>query len=169
MFFKDIDSWTKSKLRLVTCIVACLYAVASCIVPCIIIGCQYGLFYNGSNYRLTGAGLIVIVIIVSFGGKAIKSLFHFLPRDTQKQQIVRYTIECIAGLIVPALCLWGVYLVQKNVELACTTATQCIISIMVAVIINNLAFKSLIYQWQCVSEVSHRKKIARIENAQARA
>ena len=106
------------------------------------------------------------VILISFGGKAIKSLLGFLPRDTQKQQIVRYTIELIFGLIIPALCLWGIHLFKTNVELACKTAYECIISVMVAIVINNMFFKTLIYQWQCMAEVSHNKKIKRMEQAQ---
>lgn len=166
MFFKDIDSWSKSKLIMVTAIVATMYFLVACIVPCILIAINYNIFANTSHYRLTGAGLIVAVILVAFGGKAIKTLLGFLPRDTQKQQIVRYSIEMIFALIIPALALWGVHLFKVNVELACKTATQCLISIMVAVVVNNVALKTLIYQWQCMSEVSHNKKIKRMEAAQ---
>ena len=166
MFFKDIDSWDKKKLILVTAIVGFLYLVASCLIPCIFLAVNYDLFSNAAHYRLTGAGLIVVVILIGFGGKAIKTLLGFLPRDTQKQQIFRYSIELVFGLIIPALALWGVHLFRANVELACHTATQCLISIMVAVFINNIAFKTLIYQWQCMSEVSHNKKIKRMEAAQ---
>lgn len=166
MFFKNIDSWDKKKLILVTAIVALVYFLAASIVPCIFIAANYGIFYQTGNYRLTGAGLIIAVILVSFGGKAIKTLLSFLPRDTQKQQIVRYTIELIFGLLIPALCVWGVHLFKTNVELACKTAYQCLISIMVAIVINNLFFKTLIYQWQCMAEVSHNKKIRRMEQAQ---
>ena len=153
MFFKDIDTWDKKKLLLATVIVAVLYMIATCIIPCIF-------------YRLTGAGLIIAVILISFGGKAIKTLLGFLPRDTQKQQILRYTIEMIFALIIPALCLWGIYLFKTNVDLACKTATQCIISVMVGIVIDNVALKTLTYQWQCMSEVSHNKKIKRMEQAQ---
>lgn len=166
MFFKDIDSWSKGKLILITLAVAILYATAACIVPCVFIGTNYGVFVEKARYRLTGAGLIGIIIIVSFGGKAIKTLLGFLPRDTQKQQIVRYTIELVLSMIIPGLALWGVHLFRVNVELACHTATQCIISIMVAIVIDNIAFKTLIYQWQCMREVSHNKKIRRMEAAQ---
>lgn len=166
MFFKNIDSWDKKKLILVTAIVAVAYFLAASIVPCIFIAANYNVFYQTGNYRLTGAGLIICVILISFGGKAIKSLLGFLPRDTQKQQIVRYTIELIFGLIIPTLCLWGIHLFKTNVELACKTAYECIISVMVAIVINNMFFKTLIYQWQCMAEVSHNKKIKRMEQAQ---
>lgn len=166
MFFKDIDSWSKKKLILVTIIVALVYFMAASVVPCIFIANNYGVFYETSHHRLTGAGIIIAVILISFGGKAIKTLLGFLPRDTQKQQIVRYSIELVFGMIIPGLALWGVYLFRANVDLACNTAMQCIISIMVAVLINNIAFKTLIYQWQCMSEVSHNKKLKRMEAAQ---
>ena len=166
MFFKNIDSWSKKKLILVTVIVALAYFLAASVVPCIFIAKNYGVFRETSHYRLTGAGIIIMVILISFGGKAIKALLGFLPRDTQKQQIVRYTIELLFGMIIPALALYGIHLIRVNVDTACTTATQCIISIMVAILINNLAFKTLIYQWQCMSEVSHNKKIRRMEAAQ---
>lgn len=168
MFFKDIDYWSKGKLVLVTAIVAVAYFLAASVVPCILIANNYGIFKHSSNYRLTGAGLIVVVIMVSFGGKAIKGLLGFLPRDTQKQQIFRYSLELAFGMIVPALIIWGIYLVKVNFIKACNTATQCVISYMVAILINNLAFKSLIYQWQCMSEVSHNKKLKRMEQAQTK-
>ena len=66
----------------------------------------------------------------------------------------------IFALIIPALCLWGIYLFKTNVDLACKTATQCIISVMVGIVIDNVALKTLTYQWQCMSEVSHNKKIS---------
>lgn len=165
MFFKNIDSWSKKKLILVTVLVALAYFMAASIVPCIFIAHNYQVFRT-SNFRLTGAGFIIIIILVSFGGKAIKALLGFLPRDTQKQQIFRYSLELVFGMIVPALALWGIHLFRANVDLACQTAMQCIISIMVAVLINNIALKSLMYQWQCMSEVSHNKKIRRMEAAQ---
>lgn len=166
MFFKDIDTWDKKKLVLVTAIIAVLYFIATCVIPCIFLACNYGIFERSSNYKLTGAGLIIAVILISFGGKAIKTLLGFLPRDTQKQQILRYTIEMIFALIIPALCLWGIHLFKTNVELACKTATQCIISVMFGIAIDNMALKTLTYQWQCMSEVSHNKKIKRMEQAQ---
>lgn len=165
MFFKNIDYWSKGKLILITILVALAYFTASCFIPCLFIAINYGVFKT-SNFKLTGAALIMIVIIFSFGGKAISTLLSFLPRDTQKQQIIRYTIELILGLIVPALCLWCVHLFKVNVDLACKTATQCIVSIMFAILINNVALKSIIYQWQCLSEVSHNKKLKRMEQAQ---
>ena len=78
MFFKDIDTWDKKKLLLATVIVALLYMIATCIIPCIFLACNYGIFENNSHYRLTGAGLIIAVILISFGGKAIKTLLGFL-------------------------------------------------------------------------------------------
>ena len=166
MFFKDIDSWDKKKLAIVTLIVALCYFLAASVVPCIFIGCNYKVFENVGSYRLTGAGFIIVVILVSFGCKGIKMLIHFLPRDTQKQQIFRYSLELIIALIIPALAIWAIQLFRNNVDLACKTATQCVVSVMVAIVIDNLFFKTLIYQWQCMSEVSHNKKIKRMEQAQ---
>lgn len=166
MFFKDIDSWDKKKLILVTAIVALAYFLAASVVPCIFIGCNYKVFENVGNYRITGAGFIIVVILASFGCKGIKTLIHFLPRDTQKQQIFRYSLELVLGLIIPGLAIWAIQLFKSNVDLACKTATQCVISVMVAIVIENLCLKTLIYQWQCMSEVSHNKKIKRMEQAQ---
>ena len=147
MFFKDIDTWDKKKLVLITAVVAVLYFIATCVIPCIFLACNYGIFERSSNYKLTGAGLIIAVILISFGGKAIKTLLGFLPRDTQKQQILRYTIEMIFALIIPALCLWGLHLFRTNVDLACKTATQCIISIMFGRQYRPLRSLMQLYSW----------------------
>lgn len=165
MFFHDIDYWSKKKLYLMVALFGSLYFLVATVVPVIIVASNYNLFGN-SNYKLTAAGIIIVIFLLTSGRKAFLWVMSIMPRETQKQQIVRYSIELVAGLILPAIGLWVIYLFKTNMELAADTATKCVISLMVAIIIDNIALKSLRYQMQCMNEVGHKQKIERIQTAQ---
>jgi len=167
MVFYDIDSWSKKKLYLMTAIFGSLYFIVATVIPVIIFASSYNLFGN-SNYKLTVAGIIVIIFLLTSGRKAFRWVVGLLPRETQKQQILRYSIELVAGLIIPAIGLWVIYLFKTNMELASETATKCVISFMVAILIDNVFLKTLAYQVQCLNEVGHKQKIERIQNAQTK-
>ena len=165
MFFKDIDSWTKKKLYLFIVLFGSLYFIVATLVPVIIVAINYDLFGKG-NYRLTAAGIIVVIFLLTSGRKAFHWVISIMPQETQKQQIVRYSVELIAGLIIPAVAIWVIHLFKVNMELAANTATACIISMIVAIVIDNLFLKTLRYQVQCLNEVGHKDKIERIQKAQ---
>ena len=164
MFFKDIDSWSKSKLLLMTAIFGSLYLVAATIVPVFIVASNYNLFGNG-NYKLTAAGIVVVIILLTAGRKAFNWVTSIMPQETQKQQIFRYSFELVFALIVPAVGLWVIHLFKVNMELAASTASWCVVSFMVAIVIDNVCLKTLRYQHQCLNEVGHKEKIERIQEA----
>lgn len=166
MFFKDIDSWTKKKLWIITAIVASLYFIAATVIPVIIVASNYNLFGKSSNYKLTAAGIIVIIILLTAGRKAFKWITSMMPQENQKQQIIRYSIELVFAMFIPACALYCVHLFKVNTTLASQTAQACIISFMFAIVIDNVAFKTLRYQHQCLNEVGHKEKIERIQQAQ---
>ncbi len=167
MFFKDIDSWTKKKLYLFIALFGSLYFVAATLVPGIIVAHNYDLFGKG-NYRLTAAGIIVVIFLLTSGRKAFHWVISIMPQETQKQQIVRYSVELVAALIIPAVAIWVIHLFKVNMELAANTATACIISMFVAIFVDNLFLKTLRYQVQCLNEVGHKDKIERIQKAQSK-
>lgn len=165
MFFKDIDSWTKKKLYLFIALFGSLYFIAATLVPVIIVAHNYDLFGKG-NYRLTAAGIIVVIFLLTSGRKAFHWVISIMPQETQKQQIVRYSVELVAALIIPVVAIWVIHLFKVNMELAANTATACIISMIVAIFVDNLFLKTLRYQVQCLNEVGHKDKIERIQKAQ---
>lgn len=165
MFFKDIDSWTKKRLYLFIALFGSLYFIAATLVPVIIVAHNYDLFGKG-NYRLTAAGIIVVIFLLTSGRKAFHWVISIMPQETQKQQIVRYSVELVAALIIPAVAIWVIHLFKVNMELAANTATACIISMIVAIFVDNLFLKTLRYQVQCLNEVGHKDKIERIQKAQ---
>ena len=164
MFFKDIDTWSKKKLALVTLICGLIYLVFATVIPTIIIGCKYGIFKN-TKFSLTGGALVCIVILVTVGFKACNWLFGLLPQTTQKQQCFRYTLEMLGALIIPAIALWVIHLIKVNVNLACDTLTWCIVSWIGAIIVNNVTLKTLKYQWSISSKVDELEKINRVAEA----
>ena len=166
MFFKDIDSWSKKKLITMTAIFASLYFLAATVIPVLIVSANYNLIGKGGNYKLTAAGLIVVIMILTIGRKSVNWITSIMPQETQKQQIFRYSFEMVFALIVPLVGFWVIQLFKKNVELAANTASWCVLSFIVAIIIDNVFLKSLRYQHQCLNEVGHKDKIERIQNAQ---
>lgn len=165
MVFKNIDSWTKKKLYLMTAIFGSLYFIAATIVPVIIVATNYNLF-GTSNYKLTAAGIIVVIFLLTAGRKAFNWVTSIMPQETQKQQIFRYSFELAFALIIPIVGLWVIHLFKVNMELAANTASACIVSFMVAIVIDNVFLKTLRYQVQCMNEVGHKDKIERIQKAQ---
>lgn len=163
MFFKDIDSWSKKRLIAMTAIFASLYFLAATVIPIFIVGANYNLIGKGGSYKLTAAGIIVVIMILTIGRKSVNWITSIMPQETQKQQIFRYCVEMVFALIVPLVGFWVIQLFKKNVELAANTASWCVLSFVFAIIIDNLTLKTLRYQWQCINEVGHKDKIERIQ------
>lgn len=166
MCFKDIDSWSKKKLYLMTAIFASLYFIAATVVPVIIIAANYSLFGKSGNYKLTAAGLIVVILLLTVGRKSVAWITSIMPQETQKQQIFRYSFEMAFALVIPLCGYWVIQLFKKNVDLAANTASWCVLSFVIAIIVDNVFLKTLRYQHQCMNEVGHKDKIERIQNAQ---
>ena len=76
MVFYDIDSWSKKKLYLMTAIFGSLYFIVATVIPVIIFASSYNLFGN-SNYKLTVAGIIVIIFLLTSGRKQERLFFSY--------------------------------------------------------------------------------------------
>ena len=164
MFFKDIDSWSPKKLKLVTLAWAIAYFVFAAIIPVIIVASKYNVF-GKSSFKLTAAALIVIIIIISVGVKAFKWLTGIMPESKKSQQILKYSIQLFGALLIPLLILWIVHLIQVDMQLALSTLTYCVYSYIVAIAIQYLGLRSLEYQWKKSNELDDREKLDRMQAA----
>lgn len=158
LIFKNINSWSKHKVRLTALLFWLLFFLFATIGPIISIGVNYKIFSNSNNLRLTGWGWVVIVIFASAGLKALFRLVKKLPEYTRGEQLAKFLLECIGGLIIPALILVGIHLVRVNMETALNTLKWAVISYMVAIVIDNFFVKPLEVQLDLIKE--HEKKNA---------
>lgn len=157
LVFKDINSWSKKKVWLITALFWLLYFLFATIGPCISVGVNYKIF-SSSSFRLTAWGWIVIVIFATAGLKALFRLIKKLPEYTRGEQLAKFSLELIGGLIIPVLILVGIHLVRVNMETALNTLKWAVISYMVAICIDNIFVKSFEVQLDLIKE--HEKKIA---------
>ena len=164
MFFKDIDNWTKKKLLGMTISMGFLYFLFATLIPIIIVCTRYEIFKQQS-FKLTAAGLIVIIIVVTVGYKAIHFLVDMLPEVERKEQILKYSIQLVCALIIPLVALWIVHLIKVNVDLALGTLKYCLWSWIAAIVVDYVGFKSLRYKWSCIAEAKKQNKIDRIKNS----
>ena len=157
LVFKDINTWSKSKVKLVALLFWLLYFLFATVGPCISVGVNYKIF-SSSNFRITAWGWIIIVIFATAGIKLLFRIVKKMPEYTRGEQLAKYGIELIGGLIIPVLILVGIHLVRVNMETALNTLKLAVISYMVAVAIDNIFVKSFEVQLDLIKE--HEKKIA---------
>lgn len=151
LIFKDINSWSKSKVKLVALLFWLLYFIFATILPCVAVGVNYKIF-SRDTFRITAWGWLVIVIFTTAGLKLLFRIVKKLPVYTRSEQATRFILELIGGLIIPSLVLVGIHLARVNVETALNTLKWAVISFMVAVGIDNIFVKPLEVQLDLIKE-----------------
>lgn len=133
MFFKDIESWSKSKLRAYWIIFNILYFLVALIIPIIIVGCRYQIFHY-AKVRLTGWGIILAITIAIVGVRTLNRTLNKLPESTLSEQRVKYSILGLKALFVPIFLLIIMHLFKSDFDLAYNTIWWCLFSYMFAVV-----------------------------------
>lgn len=136
MFFKDIDSWDKTKLRTTWIVFNVLYFIATLLVPIIIVGCRYTIFEYAAKWKLTGWGIIIAIVIAVVAVRALNKAINKLPESTLNEQRVKYTLFGVKALIIPVGILVVLYFFKSNFDLAYSTIWYCLISYIVGVFID---------------------------------
>lgn len=136
MFFKDIESWSKTKLRTYWIVFNILYFIASLIIPIIIVGCRYQIFKYSANFRLTGWGIILAIIIAIVGIRTLTRMLNKLPESTLSEQRVKYTALGLKALIVPIFILFVMHLFKSDFDLAYNTIWWSLFSYMFGIAID---------------------------------
>lgn len=136
MFFKNVDSWDRAKLRTTWLVLNILYFIAVLLIPIIIVGCRYTIFEHVSKYKLTGWGIILVIIISVVAVRTLNKAINKLPESTLGEQRLKYTLLGVKALIIPILILVVLYLFKKNFDLAYSTIWYCLISYIVGVFID---------------------------------
>lgn len=142
MLFNDISTWSKSKLRMVRAVSYILYALAVLIVPIFIIAIRYQVFH-ATNYKLTGWGIICLMIVFFVGYGLINRLVNKMPQITLNQQRVKFTIQLILKCIVPVGLIIIACLIKDDMEKAIDTMILICTSYVIGIGIDYLAIQYL--------------------------
>lgn len=135
MFFKNIDTWSKTKLRIYVIVCNIIYFLFAAIIPIIIVGVKYSIFKKVSGYRISGWGIIFTIIVVVGFVRTLTKVISKLPESTLNEQRVKYTILGVKALIIPFIAIIIMGLFKSDFSLAYNTAFKCVITYTIAVII----------------------------------
>lgn len=141
MFFKDIDKWSKKKLRGLDFLFSFLHFVALVLVPVIIVAINYKLFETAGTYKLTAIGIIVVIILGLYAYIKLKKVIDDLPQIKLSQQRFKFTVQSILSLLPIIIIVVGLELAKTNFSIAINVATWCSVSFACAILIDGLFCK----------------------------
>lgn len=142
MFFKDIYTWSEKKLFWTRAICWSIYFIFATLIPVIIVLCNYGSIRNKA-YAVPKIWLVFIIIVATFGVKKLLQAVQDMDDITPKDQRIKFSIEMIVALIIPAAIGFALFQLETNWDLAKDTIIGCIVSYSAAIVIENVCCKSL--------------------------
>ncbi len=143
MFFKNIDTWEQKTLRIAYILFTIAYYIFTLLIPVIIIGCRYEIFKKVSNYRLTGWGIILIVVVVFVAIRTLNKALNKLPETTLNEQRLKYSLLGVKALIVPIFIVIVMGMLKNDFTLAYKTILLCVIFFIIGIVIDYLFIKYL--------------------------
>jgi undecaprenyl pyrophosphate phosphatase UppP len=143
MFFKDIDKWSKGKLRGLKALFSFLHFTALVLIPIIITGVNYKLFTTGGTYKLTAIGVIVVVILGLYAYNKLKEVIDELPQVKLGQQRFKFSVQAILSLIPIVIILVALNLAKSDYLIAINVIKWCSVSFGCAILIDGLFLKYL--------------------------
>jgi hypothetical protein len=166
MFFKNIDKWSKQKLRGLSFLFSLLHFVALVLVPIIITAVNYNLFANAEGgFKLTAIGIIVVVILGLYAYVKLKKAIDNLPQIKLSQQRFKFTIQTILALMPIIIILIGINLAKSNFNIAMNVLKWSSVSFGVAILIDGLFLRYITAEVELRSkalelvEIEKRKKL----------
>lgn len=149
MFFNNIETWSKSKLRVFKYILLACQLIFSMIIPMLIVGNKYGLFKKVSGWKLTASGLIVVLIVGFHIVKYVIGTAKKLPENTYNQRKIKYSMALVGHMFIPLLMIFIGYQIKKNAIVGYNTLKWCMLSMCVSTFI----------EWMFTAYVEHELSI----------
>lgn len=143
MFFKNIDTWEQKTLRIAYILFTIAYYIFTLLIPVIIIGCRYEIFKKVSNYRLTGWGIILIIVVVFVAIRTLNKALNKLPETTINEQRLKYTLLGVKALVIPIFIVIVMGMLKNDFTLAYKTILLCVIFFIIGIVIDYLFIKYL--------------------------
>jgi undecaprenyl pyrophosphate phosphatase UppP len=141
MFFKDIDKWSKKKLRGLDFLFSFLHFVALVLVPVIIVATNYKLFETAGTYKLTAIGIIVVIILGLYAYIKLKKVIDDLPQIKLSQQRFKFTLQSILSLFPIVIIVVALEYAKSDYLMAINVIKWCSISFGCGILIDGLFCK----------------------------
>lgn len=165
MFFKNIATYSRKKMLILTIVCNLIYVVLLVAGPSIVIGCRYAIFGTVSaKYKLTGIGMILFVVVALYAYIYLKKLIRKLPEIKLSQQRVKYTLEMVVNLVPIALLTIGGILVRDDAARAFDTLLMCVGFIIGSIIFDGLFLKYIDAENSLREKALLNKEVAKREN-----
>lgn len=166
MFFKDIEQWSKKKLKVLNFAFSILHFIALVLIPIIIVGVNYKLFTkDDGGLKLTAIGIIVIVILGLYSYVKLKKVIDDLPQIKLSQQRFKFSIQAVLSLIPIVIILVALNLAKSDYLVAINVIKWCSISFGGAILIDGFFLKYITAEIKLrtkaleLVEVEKRKKL----------
>lgn len=166
MFFKNLETFDKKKLRMLNVIFGILYFIASVVVPIIIVGINYNLFQSvEAQTKLTAVGVICLIILGFYAYNKMKNAIENLPQLTHKQQCFKFTIQMFIEMMPFAIIGVLLFFAKNETQVAFNTFGACMIAIGISKLIDGLFCKYLKAEYDLrnksleLVEIEKRKKL----------
>lgn len=140
----NLENFSKKKFILFSIISEIVYFSLLVIGPTIVVCVNYDLFEKTSELqtiKLTGVGLILIIVLGIYAYSKIIRFFRKLPETKLYQQRIKFTAQMLFGLIPYVLIYAATLFAQDNINLAIDTLLSCLIYMILAVIFDGLILK----------------------------
>lgn len=141
MFFKEIDKWSKKKLRGLNALFSFLHFVALVLVPVIIVSHNYKLFESAGKLKLTAVGIIVVVILGLYAYTKLKKAIDDLPQIKLSQQRFKFSIQAILSLLPIIIILVALEYAKHDYLIAINVIKWCSVSFIGGIMIDGLFLK----------------------------
>ncbi|MGM9969782.1 MAG: hypothetical protein ACI35S_05235 [Anaeroplasma sp.] len=165
MFFKNIESYSKKCMLVLTIICNIIYVGLLVVGPSIIIGCRYAIFENVSaRYKLTGLGIILFIVLGLYAYIKIKKTIRKLPEIKLSQQRVKFTLEMVFDSIPLILIIVAAVLARDNVTKAFDTMLMCLGFFLAAILFDGLFLKYIDAENAIREKALLNKEIAKRES-----
>lgn len=141
MFFKDLSTWSKKKLRGLNALFSFLHFVALVLIPVIITATNYKLFSKAGTYKLTALGIIVVIILGLYSYIKLKKVIDELPQLKIGQQRFKFTAQTILSLVPLVIILFALEVAKTNYLIAINVIRWCSVSFIGGILIDGLFLK----------------------------
>ena len=168
MFFTNIESYGKKKLRMLNAIFGILYFMASVVAPVIIVGINYELFKKTeATTKLTAVGIICVIVLGFYAYNKLKTAIDSLPQIKHNQQCFKFTIQMFIEMIPFIIISLLLFFARNEIDTAYKTFSQCMISIFISKFIDGMFCKylkaelDLRYKALEIVEIEKRKELVK--------
>ena len=141
MFFKNIATWSRSKLRAISIFFNCIYLGLTLVGPLSIVCWKYQVFTNKSGVQLTGVGIIAILVVVLLLLRNFKKVVNKLPDNRLQQQRLKYTLLWLYSMAFPFVGLVGMICLKSDFIVAYSTFKWCLGFIIAGITVDYFAIK----------------------------